>query len=1139
MRTPLITSKRFAPLFWTQFLSAFNDNFLKNTLVFLVLFQVAATGAETGNTGALIAMAGAIFIAPYLFLSALGGELADKYDKSILARRTKAIEIAGAGIAVVGMLTASLPLLFAALFLFGSMSALFSPVKYGLLPEHLESDELPRANAWIEAGTFLAILTGTISAGLVFAAGAPSLIFAPAMLLLAFACYGMSRQIPQSTAASPDLKVDWNLLTSTWRILSDLAGNRRLFRVALMNAWFWLVGSIVLAVLPLIVKDILGGDESAVTYFLTVFAISIGIGSALAAWLAAGRVVLLPAPVGTLLIALFSADIAWTLSSLPQDVPTTGLLELLGREGTLRLTFDMAGLAISGALLAVPTFTALQAWANPATRARRIAGSNALGAALMALGGLALAGAQRAGVSVSAIMGLLSAFNGLVALLMLKALPTNPMRDAISILYRAIFRVDIKGLENLEKAGEAPILALNHVSYLDAGLALTLTDRIPTFAIDYNIAQRWWVRPFLKLANALPINPAKPLATRSLIKVVKSGEPMVIFPEGRLTVTGSLMKVYDGAAMVADKTGAMIVPIRIDGLEKTPFSYLNPNQIRKRLFPKVKVTIMEPKRLELPEDLKGRKRRAAAGSSLYQIMSELMFETNLAEDKTILDQVIATAKERGASQTALEDPLSGPLSYGKLLTGASVLARKIMACTKDEETVGIMLPNANGSAVTLLAAMSAGKVPAMLNFTAGPESVLSACRTAEVKTVLTSRTFVRQAKLEDLTDKLAPHVKLVWLDELRKEIGLFDKLRGALTRNRPLVERSGGDTAVVLFTSGSEGTPKGVVLTHKNILANANQAASRIDFSASDKVFNVLPMFHSFGLTAGTILPLISGVPTFLYPSPLHYRIIPELIYSSNATILFGTDTFLNGYARVAHAYDFRSLRYCFAGAEPVKKSTRQIYMDRFGVRVLEGYGVTETAPVIALNTPMFSKPGTVGKLMPGMEARLEPVPGVEEGGRLLVSGPNVMVGYLKADKPGVIQPLTDGWHDTGDIVAIDEEGYITIKGRAKRFAKIGGEMVSLAAVEAIAAQVWPDNLSAVAAVKDPRKGEKLVLITDCTEATRDDFLKAAKARGAQDLMIPAEVRTVDKVPLLGTGKIDFAGVTRLVTGEDPVSDAA
>src|SRR5204862_4189172 len=298
---------------------------------------------------------------------------------------------------------------------------------------------------------------------------------------------------------------------------------------------------------------------------------------------------------------------------------------------------------------------------------------------------------------------------------------------------------------------------------------------------------------------------------------------------------------------------------------------------------------------------------------------------------------------------------------------------------------------------------------------------------------------------------------------------LGDKLRAFLNYHRPLVRRKADDWAAILFTSGSEGVPKGVVLSHRNMLANAAQAAARIDFGRQDKVFNVLPVFHSFGLTVGVVLPLVSGVRVYLYPSPLHYRTVAELIYAVNATIMFGTDTFLAGYARVAHPYDFRSLRYILSGAEAVKESTRRVYMEKFGLRILEGYGVTETAPALALNTPMFNKFGTVGRLLPGMEARLEPVEGVEDGGRLWVRGPNVMLGYLKAENPGVLEPPPEGWHDTGDIVTIDERGFIRIKGRAKRFAKVGGEMVSLAAVEALAADLWPQTPSAVVATPDLR----------------------------------------------------------------------
>ena len=333
---------------------------------------------------------------------------------------------------------------------------------------------------------------------------------------------------------------------------------------------------------------------------------------------------------------------------------------------------------------------------------------------------------------------------------------------------------------------------------------------------------------------------------------------------------------------------------------------------------------------------------------------------------------------------------------------------------------------------------------------------------------------------------------------------------------------------MILFTSGSEGTPKGVVLSHANILANCNQLAARVAFSGRDVVFNALPVFHSFGLTGGLLLPLLNGIKVFLYPSPLHYRIVPEMVYDTNATILFGTDTFLAGYARVAAAYDFYSVRYLFAGAERVKDETRRVWMEKFGIRILEGYGATETAPVLAVNTPMHCKSGTVGRLLPGIEHRLEPVPGIAEGGRLVVRGPNVMLGYLRTERPGQLEPPAEGWYDTGDIVVIDELGYVRIVGRAKRFAKIGGEMVSLGTVENGAATLWPESQHAVVAIPDERKGEQLVLITTRADAGRAELLGHFRGLGLAELLVPRTILTVERVPLLGSGKTDYGAAQRL-----------
>jgi acyl-[acyl-carrier-protein]-phospholipid O-acyltransferase / long-chain-fatty-acid--[acyl-carrier-protein] ligase len=930
-----------------------------------------------------------------------------------------------------------------------------------------------------------------------------------------------------------------NILGSTRRLLGELWSDIRLWRGAVVTSIFWLVGAVLLSLLPPLVVRTLGGAETVVTIFLAVFAVAIAVGSALAAWLSAGRIVLLPAAVGALLIGLSALDLGSALLRLPAAEAITSLAPsaFFARPIAWHAAIDLGILAVAGGLMIVPSFAAIQAWATPQRRARVVAAVNVLNAAFMVGGALVVALLQKVGVAIPALFLGIATLGLLTVLWIGKTMPTNALHDFLSILLRAFYRLEVRGHENLAKAGPNAIIALNHVSFLDGAVALSILDKEPVFAVDHSFAQRWWVRPFLRLTRAMPLDPTRPLATRKLIQAVRGGDTLVIFPEGRITVTGQLMKVYDGAALIAEKSGAMVVPVRIEGLEATIFSRLSRDQVRRRWFPKVRVTVLEPVRLTVEDALKGKARRQAAGAMLYQIMSDLIFRTT-PTDRTIVEAVVDAAKIQGWRRIAVEDPVAGKLSYRKLLVGARVLAGKFAPLADEGEAIGVMLPNANGAVATLLGVMSAGRVPAMINFTAGTTNILAACTAAELKTIITSRGFVEKARLDTLAGTLAETIRIVYLEDVRERISLPNKIGALLRYRRALVRRNADDPAAILFTSGSEGTPKGVVLSHRNMLCNAAQAAARIDFGRTDKVFNTLPVFHSFGLTVGLVLPLVSGVPVFLYPSPLHYRVVPELVYGTNASILFGTDTFLSGYGRAAHPYDFRSVRYVLAGAEPVKETTRRLWAEKFGLRILEGYGVTETAPALALNTPMFNRFGTVGRLLPGIEARLDPVEGIDEGGRLSVRGPNVMLGYLKADRPGVLVPPEEGWHDTGDIVTIDHEGFVTIRGRAKRFAKIGGEMISLAAVEALASELWPESQSAVVAEPDPRRGERLVLVTEREGATRAALQAHAKTRGASDLMMPAEVMVVDKLPLLGSGKADLASVARLVAGRQSMAAA-
>ena len=1123
MFATLLRTRRFAPLFWCQFFSSFNDNFVRQMLAMIILFKLGENMA-----GPLIMLAVGLFILPSLFLSSLGGELADSRDKAWLAQRLKLAEIGIQAIAALGFWFASLPLLFTALFGLGVIAALFGPIKYGILPDHLRSEELPAGNALVEGATFFAILLGLMIGGYAASHERDAIGVVAQLMAIAVACWFASRSIPATGAAAPNLKVDWNVFGSTLRILRELKSDHRLWLGGLAVSWFWMVGAIVVSLMPIIVKTRMGGGIEVETSISALFAIGIAAGSISAAIIAHGRIMLILVPLAGFAMAALLFDLMLATAVLNKATAEIGLQQFFADPSGLHISLGILAFAFAGGLFVVPVFSAVQLWADEDRRARVIAGVNILNSLFIVGGTLIVAILQMLGLSDPLILGIVGAATALFAVWFWRHAPTSLAGDLLTLLFRILFRLEVRGLEHLPKKGERCIIALNHVSFLDAPVILSLMDDKPVFAIDWQIAKQWWVRPFLGIARCFPMDPSKPLSMRGLIKEVREGERLVIFPEGRLTVTGSLMKVYDGAAMIADKADAVIVPVRLEGLERTPFTRLNSTQVRRSLFPKVRVTFLSPRNLHIDETLFGRKRRLAAGAGLYDIMSDLMFETT-STDKTLNDALHESLRETGPSKIMLEDPLTGSLSARKLRIGVAVLGRRFAELGAAGDAIGVLLPNANGVAVTFFALQKAGRVPAMLNYTAGPANIRAACEAARVHHVLTSRAFIEKAALESVVQEIAKVTRIHYLEDIRQKLTSGDKIRGLFDSGTALADRKADDPAVILFTSGSEGLPKGVALSHRNILSNLAQITARVDLSPNDIIFNALPVFHSFGLTGGMMLSLLTGMKLYLYPSPLHYRQIPELVYSSNATIFFGTDTFLAGYARTANPYDFRSVRLLVAGAERLKEETRQLYMERFGLRILEGYGVTETAPVLAVNTPMFNKSGTVGRLMPGIESRIEAVPGIHEGGRLFVRGPNVMLGYYRPDNPGHLEMITDGWHDTGDIVSMDEDGFVTIKGRAKRFAKIAGEMISLAAVEQICSGIWGDEALAVVALPDDKKGERLILVTTRTDATRRHVQDWMKERGATELMVPSELLIVDALPLLGSGKTDYVELNRLV----------
>ena len=707
------------------------------------------------------------------------------------------------------------------------------------------------------------------------------------------------------------------------------------------------------------------------------------------------------------------------------------------------------------------------------------------------------------------------------------------MKTVFRYLLQVLFHFRAYETDLLKAPG--PVLLIpNHLSWIDWLFLWVYLDNDWKFVTSSITAQTSWLHRKLMInCYTLPIDPNSPYAVKRMAEFLKGGGRLVLFAEGRLSRTGTLMKLSDGTGFLILKTKAKVITAYLRGAGHLPFS---PNPGWKACLPIVTAHFSATFGLPKLDNIRIYRARTLLTNWLRDQMVRQQFDVEMAFGAPNVLTAVAESARPLSCQIILEDATQQTLTYRQLMVEADVLAQALRDTVTGDERVGLLLPNVNATPVVLLALWWLGKVPAVLNYSAGVSTMQACAELAGLKHIVTSRAFLERNKLT--VDSFAEAgVSLVLLEDVRAGITGVTKVLTLLRHvfNLPSINhssQSADSPAVIVFTSGSEGVPKGVELTHGNLLANIRQMLAITDLTDGDRLFKCLPLFHSFGLTVGALLPLVRGLYVFLYPSPLHYRTVPLMVYDRNCTVFLSTNTFLNGYARKAHPYDFRSIRYLFAAAEKLQERTTQTWSQKYGVRILEGYGATECAPCISVNTPLEPRYGSVGRLLPGMESKLEPVEGVADGGRLFVRGPNVMKSYLNTEANAKFQAL-GGWYDTGDVVSVDADGYLHICGRMKRFAKVSGEMVSLAAVEdALAGAFTCFGLRCQVAIltrPEEDKGEVLIAVTNEPKLTLDDIRDTIKGKGLTNLSVPLEVKVVKEIPKLGTGKVNYQELQALI----------
>ena len=1122
--------------FWsliaTQFQGAFNDNGLK----FFVIFLILGTNPIASEKDLLVFVIGNLFALPFILFSMAGGYLADRYSKRSVAIGTKVFEIFAMIFAMYAFWNGNSYMAFAVIFLASTQAAFFGPAKYGLLPELLPAELLSWGNGILELTTFLAIIAGAV-VGPILAqsfhgrAAIAGLIFGACTLFGLATSFFISRVPP----ADPSKKFRINVFGDLRKQVQLVRPDRVLHLAIAGNTYFWFLGALLQFVIVFYGREVLHLDEKHGGYLQAALAIGIGVGSYAAGLLSAGKIEYGLIPLGAIGMSAFAFAIA-----------THGL-------SFLQVLLLLGALGFMGGFFVVPINALIQHRPEEQHKGSVIAFAN-----FLSFAGVIVASAIYSGATHYLHTGLASFFIWTAVMSLAAAiytvylLPDSMLRLLLWIATHTLYRLDVEGRENVPARGGA-LLTPNHVSMVDAVLLIASIDRPIRFMMFRGSYEHPLVRPFAKIMGVIPIasdqGPREMIhSLRMATDALKAGEVVCIFPEGQMTRIGQMLPFRRGMERIIKGVDVPIIPVNLDGVWGSIFSFAGGRFLWK--FPRripypVRVTFGKP----LPP--------ASTTMEVRRAVQDLGAEAFARRKKrmhALWQSFIYTAR-RHPFRFAMADGQRPRLNYFQALAGALVLARRLRKLWQGQEMVGVLLPPSVPGALVNFAAMLMGKVPVNLNYTVSNETLASCAQQCSLKTIVTARVFLEKVRIQ-------PPGEIIFIEDVAKDVGFGERLSAALAASllpsKRVAQFAGcgrpaalDDIATIIFSSGSTGDPKGVILTHYNIASNVAQLSQVFMLHADDRIMGILPFFHSFGFTGTLCLPAATGIGVVFHPNPLDSRVIGALVNKYSVTMLLATPTFLNAYTRRCTPEEFGSLRFVMAGAEKLPDRISQAFEDHFGIRPHEGYGCTECSPAVTVNTIDFraasfrqvgAKRGSIGHPLPGMTVKIvdpdtmQPV-GVDEPGLLLVRGPNIMQGYLnKPEKTADV--LRDGWYNTGDIARLDEDGFLKITDRLSRFSKIGGEMVPHIKVEDLLQELAgaSEQTFVVTAIPDEKKGERLIVLHTLDEPQLEECLEKL---GNSDLPAlwrprPDQFLRIEKLPYLGTGKLDLRRARELALEKGP-----